>query len=167
MSAFEKLPREARLAHHNLWKHHHLNEQITEDTRAYFVKNPQFLVDQSHVEIDNPFSLGAFGDSDNINYSPTPTYQSDTESDHESNIDSASPFTDNIPTCTSDHRVLSYSSIDMSNVDDLDEERSTNSTVSKPRCGFYGKPKSIANPDLSFFVSNQKLLRLSSSQSLD
>jgi hypothetical protein len=146
-SAFEKLPSEVRLAHHNLWKHRWLNEQITEETKAYFVENPLFLVEQSHVEIDNPFGLGAFGDSDNPNYPPTPTYQSDTESDHESVIDSASSFTGNISTRTSDHEVISYSSINMSNADDGNEDGSTTSSISgiegpKPQCGFNGKPKS-------------------------
>lgn len=174
-SAFEKLPLEVRLAHHNLWKYSHLDEQITDDTREYFIKNPQFLIEQSQLEIDNPLRLGAFGDNDNLNHPSTPIFQSDSESEHESITDFSSPFPDRISACTSsDNGVLSYSSINMSNADDDDNSGvNENSTVSsigigpKPRYGFNGKPKSITKPDASFFVSNQKLIRLSSSQSLD
>jgi transposase InsO family protein len=186
LKTFEKLPLLTQLAHHNLWKNHWLGEPISDETKDYFTKNPEFLVKASLLENDNPFALGAFANIDNSNHPATPTYQSDSDSDIEtSHDDSISCLLDNNssdPFDISDRQVILYSdinnNINMSDdeVTDNNDNNSHHSSISNPsnvddapkqQIGFNGQVRSILNTDSSIFISNQKQIRLTSGHALD
>ncbi len=80
-----------------MWKHRWLDEQISDETRGSFIKNPAFLIEISFIENENPFNIGAFANTGNENYPTTPTYQSDSDSENEtSHDDSNSSLIDDV-----------------------------------------------------------------------
>jgi hypothetical protein len=172
--------------HHNLWKNRWLKEAISDKTKDYFTKEPAFLVKDSLYENDNPFEVSAFANIDNSNHPSTPLYQSDSDSDKEESYDdSLSILSDSNPSTPIEHigrQVIRYSdvnnNINMSDdgvPDDTSDHHSgsdlsNNSRVEEgPRAqyGFNGQIRSLVNADSSFFISNQKQLRLTSGQTLD